>query len=152
MIPTDSQSPDSDPAPAEIPPPPIPKAEKSLSAGYGRCAVLAIGAGLLAGVASFVAGEMIMNHYRSNLLAPLSISPSAEDVHRWKAARIHSATITFATMGGLLGVAMGLAGGLARRSIFGGVKAAILGLLLGAAGAASLALALASIFYERRDP
>ena len=50
-------------------------------------------------------------------------------MRRLRDARLYSATLTFTTMGGFLGLAMGLAGGLARRSVFASARAAILGAL-----------------------
>lgn len=55
-------------------------------------------------------------------------------------------------MGALLGLAMGLAGGLARRSAFASSWAAIVGLLLGTAAAASSALVLVTYFFKEFDP
>jgi hypothetical protein len=119
---------------------------------FGRLLVFATVAGLVAGVASELIGERILNSYKSNLLPPLEISPSAENVRRWKDARLYSATLTFTTLGGILGLVLGLAGGLARRSTFAGVSAAMLGLLLGSAAAASLSLVVVSIFFKSYDP
>jgi hypothetical protein len=118
----------------------------------GRLLLFAVVAGLAAGAASWLAGEFIFEAYKSDLFPKLRIRPSAEDMQRWRDARLYSATLTFTTMGGFLGLAMGLAGGMARRSIFAAVRAAILGLLLGAAAAGLFALALVSIFFQRHDP
>jgi hypothetical protein len=54
-------------------------------------------------------------------------------------------------MGGCLGLTLGLAGGLARRSVFASGWAAILGLLLGAAATTFLAQFLVSNFFKRYD-
>jgi hypothetical protein len=55
-------------------------------------------------------------------------------------------------MGGFLGLTMGLAGGLARRSVLASAWAAIGGLILGTAAGASTALVLVSNFFQRHDP
>ena len=53
--------------------------------------------------------------------------------------------------GGFLGLAMGMAGGLARGSFFR-VRAAIVGLLLGMIVATSASLIVVSVFYKKYDP
>jgi hypothetical protein len=113
---------------------------------------LAIAAGLIAGVASVLAGEVILGRYQGDLSPPLNIHPSPEDMRRWREARLYSATLTFAAMGGFLGLAMGVAGGLARRSASAGAQAALVGLSLGTAAAASISLALVSFFFKMHDP
>jgi len=119
---------------------------------WGRALGIAIAAGLIAGVASTVVGEVILSRYQGDLLPPPSIQPSPEDMRRLREAQLYSAALTFMTMGGLLGLTMGLAGGLARRSVSASARAAILGILLGTAAGASTALALVSNFFKRFDP
>jgi hypothetical protein len=114
--------------------------------------VFAFVAALLAGVASLLVGELILNRYQSDLNPPIQNNPSPEDVRRWKDARLYSATFTFTALGGLLGLTLGLAGGLARRSVSASAMAAILGLLLGSTIAASFSLVLVSIFFKNHDP
>jgi len=152
MVLTNPESSPSDPAPAGITPHLAPAGEKPLLQQYGRLLALAIAAGIIAGVASLLAGEMILRSYQSDLVPALKITPSPEDMRRWRDARLYSATLTFTTMGGLLGLMMGLAGGLARRSVFASARAAILGLVLGSAAAASCSLILVSMFFKIRDP
>ena len=118
MVSSDSTSSPSDPTfsgPDGNREPATPTASTLHSIGAGRLFVCAIVAGLLAGLASVLIGERILDRYKGDLLPPIEISPSAANVQRWKDARIYSATFTFATLGGLLGLALGLAGGLARR-------------------------------------
>jgi hypothetical protein len=113
---------------------------------------LAVAAGLLAGVASLLAGEAIMSRYQHDLLPTLKIQPSPEDMRRLGDARLYSGALTFTTMGAFLGLALGLAGGLAGRSVLAGARAAFVGLVLGAASAAALALLLVSLFFKQYDP
>src|SRR5271166_4767226 len=152
MVLIDPESSPSDPAPAEIRPHLAPAGEKPLLQRYGRLLALAIAAGLITGVASLLAGEMILKSYQTDLFPALQIHPNPEDMRRWRDARLYTATLTFTTMGGLLGLTMGLAGGLARRSVFASARAAILGLVLGSAAAASCSLILVSMFFKIRDP
>jgi hypothetical protein len=117
-----------------------------------RAIALALAAGLLAAVSSSFAGELILNHYWSDLVPTIQAHPSAGAILRLNAARLCSATYTFATMGGLLGLALGLAGGLGRRSVKRGAGAAIVGLVLGTAVTALVARLLVSNFLSRHDP
>jgi vacuolar-type H+-ATPase subunit I/STV1 len=118
----------------------------------GRLLVIAAVAGLAAGVVSELIGELILNSYHSDLNPPLQMNPNAEDMRRWREARLYSATLTFSTLGGLLGLALGLAGGFARRSTAASAGAANLGLVLGSATAGSFSLILVSIFFKGYDP
>ena len=120
--------------------------------GTSRHLVFGLVAGLIAGVASLLVGEMILSRYQYDLLPTLRNSPSAEQIRRLRDARLYSATLTYTTMAGFLGMALGWAGGMARRSLSASVRAAILGLLLGTAATASMALGLVPNFYKRYDP
>ena len=118
----------------------------------GRLWVFAIAAGLVAGAASVLIGERIMNAYQGDLFPAIQAHPSPEDMRRSRDARIYSATVTFATIGGLLGLALGTAGGLAQRSTFATGRAAIFGLIVGSIAVGSLAFCLVSIFFKSYDP
>ncbi len=125
---------------------------KPSSGGLGRLLAFTILAGLMAGVISSVVGERIMDAYRGDLLPKLEVHPSPETMRRLRDARLYTATLTYAAMGGFLGLAMGLAGGLARRSVLAGVRAGAVGLVLGTVAVASASLPLASHFFKTRDP
>jgi hypothetical protein len=155
MVSTSSETPGSDrstPAQPGITPQPAPTAPGWLRDGPVRALAVPIVAGLVAGVTSLLVGEAIMNVYRGDLLPRLMVRPDPEVMRRLDAARIHSATASFATMGGILGLAMGLSGGLVRRSAAAGARAAILGLLLGAGAVATVALVIVPIFFKSYDP
>jgi hypothetical protein len=155
MVSSDSTSSPSDPTfsgPDGNIQPAFPTASTLHSFGAGRLFVCAIAAGLLAGLASVLIGERILDRYKGDLLPPIEINPSAGNVQRWKNARVYSATFTFATLGGLLGLALGLAGGLAKRSTFAGVRAAIPGLVVGSAGVGLTSFLLVSVFFKMHDP
>jgi hypothetical protein len=131
---------------------PAPNAPEPPSGKLSRLLVFAVVAGLSAGVGSMLVGEAIVSRYQSDLVPALKAHPSAEDIGRFKDARLYSAVLTFTAMGGILGLAMGLAGGMARQSAFASVSAAIFGLMLGTAASGSTALALVSSFYKKHDP
>jgi hypothetical protein len=123
-----------------------------LQGGVARIAASACTAGILAGVASLFVGEAVSNRYRDDLRAPMSISPTPQEMRRWKDARLYSATLTFTAMGGMLGLAMGAAGGAARRSVWAGAGAAAVGILLGTIAAGGLSLLLVPVFFNKYDP
>jgi hypothetical protein len=86
------------------------------SEGTRRLMAFACLAALFAAAISSVAGEVIMNRYKSDLFPPSKpYFPALEDMVRSRRARLYTALLTFTTTGGLLGLALGLAGGLARR-------------------------------------
>jgi hypothetical protein len=140
------------PAPDGTTPQSGPIESKTRGVNLNRLLAFAAAAGLLAGVASLVVGEIILKRYQGELAPVLKLRPSAEDLARFRDARIYSATLIFTAMGGFLGGMMGLAGGLARRSASAAVTAAILGLLLGTVVVASEAVAIVPIFFKQHDP
>ncbi len=132
--------------------PSTPTVTEPLPATMTRILAIAAIAGLLSGAASLIAGEMILKSYQNELVPALKAHPSAEDLRRWREARIHSAALTIMATGGILGLTMGIAGGVARRSSNASAGAAIVGLVLGFAVAASLGLFLVSNFFKKFDP
>jgi len=152
MVQTDSQSSPSDGPPGGIAPNLAAATKPTSSGSFVRLLALAIAAGLLAGVASVLAGEQVLDRYRGDLVPAIKNRPSPEDMRRWKDARVQSATWTFAALGAVMGMTMGLAGGLARRAVLASVGAAIGGLLLGTAATTSLALVLVPNFFKSHDP
>jgi hypothetical protein len=142
----------SNPAAGEIAPHMSAPADKPLSEGHGRLLALAIIAGLIAGAAASLANEAVLKRYHNDLTPLLTNAPDSEAIRKFKEARLHSSVLTFTTLGGFFGLTMGLAGGLARRSVFAGVRAAVPVGLLGAAAAAALAWLLVSVFFQRYDP
>lgn len=112
---------------------------------------LAIAAAVVAGGASWIVGESILNAYRAELVPQLKIVVSAEDARRFTAARVASAAFTAAAMGSLLGLALGAISGLARRARTG-AAAAFLGLVLGIAAPMGVAWVALPLFFKQYDP
>jgi hypothetical protein len=112
---------------------------------------LALIAGVVAGVGSALVGEAIASHYRDALFPAIKAQLDPKDVARLTSARLYSAALTFATAGGLLGLALGAAGGLARRSAGASVKIGALGLVLGTGMVGGLSFLAVSNFYARYD-
>ena len=152
MVPIDGETPVSEPARPEFETQPNRAGWDRVAQNKGRLLGIAIVAGLLAGLASSLAGESIMSHYQSALVPAIEAHPAPGSMQGERDARLYSSVLSFTAMGGVLGLAMGLAGGLASRSVFAGLAAGISALLLGAAAAASISYVLVSNFFKSRVP
>jgi len=152
MVPTDAQLPGSETTHSDVEIRPNRAERDRVPQNKGRLLSIAIVAGLLAGLASSLAGERIMSRYQSALVPALKAHPAPGDMQGERDARLYSSVLSFTAMGGVLGLAMGLAGGLASRSVIAGLAAGISGLLLGAAAAASISHVLVSNFFKSRIP
>ena len=79
-------------------------------ASIGRVFLFASVAGILAGLASSLAGEVIIDRNKFDLSPPVGLHPSPEELKRWHDAELRVAVATFSVMGALMGLAMGAAG------------------------------------------
>jgi hypothetical protein len=113
---------------------------------------VALAAGLIAGVASWLTGEMILHGYRDVLSPQVKRDVDAEAVRRFARAQLTSPRDTFTALGAIVGSTMGLAGGLARRSARAGAKAALLGCVVGSIAAIVTSLVVLPIFFKTHDP
>ena len=109
-------------------------------------------AGLCAGIISWLAGEAILESYRSVLDPKIRRGVDPGDVRRFARALLTSASATFTALGAILGLGLGLAGGLARRSASGGARAALLGCVVGSAAGVSASLLVLPNFFRAHDP
>ena len=103
---------------------------------------LVIGAGTLAGLASWVAGEPLLELFQPPY-AEVQMRGSAMRAVSWHdqaMADARNAATSFAAMGGLLGALLGAAGGLGRKNGRVAAMASLLGLILGAAVAGGMAM------------
>jgi hypothetical protein len=97
---------------------------------------LIIGAGILAGLAGFCVGEASETHIRPDLNLPEEIMRSSsqkplEIERRMGIARDHRTALAYGGLGLFLGLALGAAGGLTRRSARAAIVAGLTGLVLG---------------------
>ena len=110
------------------------------AAAAGRAWSLVLAAGLLAGLAGFGIGEAAPALIPPDLDLPQEIRASmrrnAEIERRMGIARDRAATLAYGGLGMVLGLALGVAGGLVRRSPTAAVAAGLAGLVLGAAAGA----------------
>jgi ABC-type transport system involved in cytochrome c biogenesis permease subunit len=113
---------------------------------------IALVAGLLAGLAGWLVSETILQAYGDILNPKVRREADAEGGRRAAQAQLISAAGTFAGLGATVGLGLGLAGGLARRSASAGVRAALVGCLLGSVAAASISLLVVPYFFKKHDP
>jgi hypothetical protein len=133
--------------------PESPKPDEAAAAAPGRLAALALAAGVVAGVAAWLAGEATLNTFvppshDENVMGQTIRKVEFEDQSR---ADYRNALVAFAWLGGLLGAAMGLAGGLARPSHRAGAGAAAIGLILGLVSAVVASAAFLPIYFHALD-
>jgi hypothetical protein len=137
---------------APVPPPAISTAVPSGAAGDspvvppddGRRTMVTLLAGLVAGLAAWVGGELCLGlikpplHPMNSRGMMLKVTYPNEEA----AADAKNAGLAFLILGAALGAALGLAGGLARRSPGAALKAGLLGLMMGAGAGALVSLAV----------
>ncbi len=112
----------------------------------------ALGAALVAGLMSWYIGERTFDYFKvSQAAAQNTFDPGP--MRREMAVTVpRNVAIAYGTLGALLGFMMGLAGGLARRSVGTGLAAALGGALLGTVAGAALSFALVPLFMASYDP
>lgn len=115
-----------------------------------------LGAGLLAGLVSWAAGEPLcavvqppMRVSRDNGMVRVFVTP--QDM---AAADTRNAALSFAVLGGVLATSLGAAGGLSRKNGRAAATAAFLGLVAGAAASAGIAFLILPPYYayQMRTP
>jgi hypothetical protein len=119
----------------------------------GKLVAWALGAGLLAGVASWLIGELVCNAFKPPLqihhvMGQVIKKATFEDQ---SAADFRNATLAFTVLGGLMGAALGMAGGLARKSTVAGSMAAAVGVVLGSLMGAGASLGLLPVYFRALD-
>jgi hypothetical protein len=95
-------------------------------------AILFMGLALLAGAAAWEVGEYTMGYAKVSRAAAENYRDSTALNREMPGVNATNGALTFGVFGGLLGMAMGLGGGLTRRSPIHALMGAIAGLLLGA--------------------
>jgi hypothetical protein len=120
-----------------------------------RCALTMLTA-LVTGLAAWLGGEACLNLIKPPRHAANSkgLVLNITDRREVASAEAKNAALAFALLGGLLAAGLGAAGGFSRRSTRAARSAALLGLVVGACGAAGTSLALLSSYnvYKARNP
>ena len=120
----------------------------------GRLVAWALGAGLLAGVASWLIGELARDTFRpplyqQNVMGHVLMKATFADQ---SSADFRNATLAFAVLGGFMGGVLGIAGGLAaRRSTAAGTMAAAVGVVFGSLVGAICSLGLLPVYFRALD-
>jgi hypothetical protein len=112
----------------------------------------ALAAGVVAGLLTWVGGEVAWPEVRAAQTPKLIPYPTAEDRAQVIRGQAGSTALSFIQQGAILGAVLGLAGGLSRLSARGGLVAAAAGLALGAAAAAGAAHGLLPYYFWNVDP
>jgi hypothetical protein len=155
--PVDASSPGTptttDPAIGTAAEPDSPKLGESTGSAPGRLAAVTLAAGVVAGVAAWLAGEVSLNTFvpPSRTVNVMGQNIKKVEFLDQSAADYKNALVAFAWLGGLLAVGMGLAGGLARNSRLGGLGAAALGLVLGVSAALVASWTFLPIYFRALD-
>ena len=128
-------------------------ASKSDAPAAARLWGLALGAGLLAGVAAWALTEASLEAFvpRARMVQAMGVTVNLPSFADKAAAARKNATLAYGVLGASLGVALGLAGGLAQRSATAALLAAAAGAVLGAAGGAGAGAAVVPLYYQRED-
>jgi hypothetical protein len=128
---------------------------EGLSTPSGRAWSIVLTAGIVSGLFSFGIGEVTPGLFPPNLdfspeIRAQGSSLPQEIQRRRMVANDHAAALTYGGLGLVLGLTLGAAGGVVRRSFRAAIAAGLLGLLLGgSAGAATTVLVLPS-FHDAR--
>jgi hypothetical protein len=119
----------------------------------GKLVVWALGAGLVAGVASWLIGELVRETFKPPLQTQVMMGQVIKKAkfEDQSAADFRNATLAFTILGGLMGAALGMAGGLAGKSPAAGPIAAAVGVLVGSLFAAGASLGFLPLYFRALD-
>ena len=114
--------------------------------------VWSFAAGLLAGLATWVVGELVWGRVHSAQTPKIIAFPTAADHDRIIRGLVSGTAVTFVQQGAIVGVVLGIASGLIRRSARVGLVAAMLGGALGAAMGTATSYGLLTVHFRNADP
>jgi hypothetical protein len=112
----------------------------------------AVGAGLVAGLAGWLVGEGILAAYYDALHPALGAFPPPSVRLGVIQAEKEVAILTFTALGAFLGLALGVAGGVVRRSVVAAGWAGLAGLILGGVATGGAAVGLVSLYWAYQNP
>jgi hypothetical protein len=120
----------------------------------GAIWAIVLACGAAAGLVSWVGGELAQHAFKPQLflveaMSVRALQPSRESQ---QSADFKNSLLTFLILGGVTGLAMGLAGGLAVHSSARGLKVGLLALGAGAIVGAAASLALVPFFFRELIP
>ena len=112
--------------------------------------MMALGAGLFAGIVSWLIGEILVTAFRpayqaQNVMGQTIMKASFKDQ---AVADFQNAALAFAVLGGTLAAALGMAGGLARKSMRAGIISSVVGLGLGMILGIAASIVMLPIYFN----
>jgi hypothetical protein len=131
----------------------VPGQRSPAQALSGKSVSVTVLAGAVAGLVSWLVGEVVVNAF----LPPLqTIQMMGQTIKKanfedQSAADFKNATLAFAVLGGALGSALGAAGGLTRRSGRGAITGAAVGLVLGSLIGTLSSLVFLPVYFRALD-
>ena len=119
-----------------------------------RVILLALVAGVLSGLAAWLAWEAVSGYFapQSEVVVILGTAQSIVTPTGRVRAGIRGGAVAAAILGAAMGLALGLAGGFARRTARSGLVAGLAGAVLGTLGGISAARVLLPVFYREESP
>jgi hypothetical protein len=131
---------------------PVPEAVEPASSSPRRGPVLALAlaAGVTAGLLSWLAGEASYDFIRPakepvEMMGMTQIQPTSRTM---SVADTRNAALAFGALGGLLGLALGAAGGLSSRSLRATGWGGLVGLVVGGAAGAGMAMLVGPLVFK----
>ena len=116
----------------------------------GWCWMLVLSAALLAGLAGFSMGEIAPKFFPVSIVYPPEIrgpEKAIEYERRLGVSRDNSAALAYGWLGMILGLTLGVAGGVSRRSPGAAVAAGIVGMVLGGGAGLGMTVFLLPIYH-----
>lgn len=144
-----------DPIPSPAPPaePAAPTTGAARPATRARVRSFALAAGVVAGLASWAAGEKTVHYFRPRVTHATLMGSYVEVPIKGEheAAVLKNARLAFGILGASVGLALGLAGGLAHGSVRAAVVAGLAGLVAGGSAGFATSEVVLPIFLRRWD-
>ncbi|MFO0892524.1 MAG: hypothetical protein U0790_25695 [Isosphaeraceae bacterium] len=119
--------------------------------------MLILACGLISGLAGFAFGEYALRLFAPSLELPPGIRGDQvlaprEHARRLRVSQSQSATASYSFLGAMLGLTLGAAGGLSRRSSHGALRAGLTGLILAAVAGAGATLLILPLYHSLFRP
>lgn len=117
-----------------------------------RTWIIVILAVIVGGIASVAVLEAVLAAYKQTFMTVTQPYPTSDDMVRITKARIESGTLSYGFTGALVGLMLGLAGGISRKSVKAAAVAGLLGLLIGGLVEGSTSRLALWLIYMKFDP
>jgi hypothetical protein len=142
-------------SPANLESTPPLSSEKARDRPYWQVWAIALAAGVAAGLVSWRGGELVNGVFQPQLFDvtfPMGVTLNMPTAKSKNVADYHNAILALTILGGVTGLALGFAGGLAGRSPTRGLIVGLGGLAVGGLVGALSSYALLPLFYHQLVP